>query len=120
MGRVEGQGLSGTARRFAFAMMLVLAAPGFLGAEAYAQSSRKAISKDAPSFPSDALDEGITSGSVKVRISVAADGSVSKVDILEANPKGVFDKAVQRTLSRWKYEPGAAETIETLISFKDR
>lgn len=87
---------------------------------AQAQSSRKAVSKEAPAFPSDALDEGISSGSVKVRLAVAADGSVTKVDILEANPKGVFDRAVTRTLARWKYEPGAAESIETLVTFKDR
>ena len=87
-------------------LLTVLATP------VHAQSARKAVSKEAPPFPSDALDEGITSGSVKARLSVAADGSVSKVDILEANPKGVFDKAVTRTLGRWKYEPGAAESID--------
>lgn len=91
-----------------------------LAPPAHAQGARKAVAREAPSFPSDALDEGITSGSVKVRLSVAADGSVTKVDILEANPKGVFEKAVTRTLMRWKYEPGAAETIDTLVTFKDR
>jgi protein TonB len=97
------------------ALLLMALAP-----TAHAQGARKAISKEAPAFPSDALDEGITSGSVKVRLSVGSDGSVSKVEILEANPKGVFEKAVTRTLMRWKYEPGAAETIDTLVSFKDR
>lgn len=110
----------GKGRWLVLALMAAVAFPALAVSDAHAQSSRKAISKDAPPFPSDALDEGITSGSVKVRLSVAADGSVSKVDILEANPKGIFDKAVMRTLTRWKYEPGAAETIETLISFKDR
>ncbi len=90
-----------------------------MSATTYAQSARKGISKDAPPFPSDALDEGVSSGSVKVRLSVAADGSVTKVDILESNPKDIFDRAVKRTLIRWKYEPGAAETIDTLVSFKD-
>lgn len=116
----NGRSLSGKARCLAIVLMATLAFPVLAMNHAHAQSSRKAISKDAPAFPSDALDEGITSGSVKVRLSVAADGSVSKVDILEATPKGVFDKAVMRTLARWKYEPGAAETIETLVSFKDR
>lgn len=91
-----------------------------LATPAHAQGARKAVSREAPAFPSDALDEGITSGSVKVRLSVGADGAVTKVDILEANPKGVFEKAVTRTLMRWKYEPGAAETIDTLVTFKER
>ncbi|MBV2235979.1 MAG: TonB family protein [Sterolibacterium sp.] len=96
------------------AALTVLAA-----APAHAQSARKVLTREAPSFPSDALDDGIDSGSVKVRLSVAADGSVSKVDIIEAKPKGYFEKSVQRALSRWKYEPGAAETIDTLVTFKD-
>jgi protein TonB len=95
---------------------LVMMAP----APAHAQSARKAVSREAPAFPSDALDDGVDSGSVKVRLSVAADGSVTNVDILEANPKGYFEKAVKRALVRWKYEPGAAETIDTLVTFKDR
>ncbi len=93
---------------------------GALAPASHAQSARKAVSKEAPAFPSDALDEGITSGSVKARLSVGADGSVTKVDILEANPKGVFEKSATRTLMRWKYEPGAAESIDILLTFKDR
>ncbi|WP_160329876.1 TonB family protein [Sterolibacterium denitrificans] len=89
-------------------------------APAHAQNARKAISREAPAFPSDALDDGVDSGSVKARLSVAADGSVTNVDILEANPKGYFEKAVKRALVRWKYEPGAAETIDALVTFKDR
>lgn len=81
--------------------------------------ARNVVSREAPTFPSDALDDGVDSGSVKVRLSVAADGSVTKVEILSADPKGYFEKAVTRALMRWKYEPGAAETIDTAVSFKN-
>lgn len=110
-------------QRVATAMALTVATAlllGLLAASAHAQGARKAVSKEAPAFPSDALDEGITGGSVKARLSVATDGSVTKVDILEANPKGVFEKSATRTLMRWKYEAGAAETIDILLTFKDR
>lgn len=81
--------------------------------------ARNVVSREAPAFPSDALDDGVDSGSVKARLSVAADGSVTKVDILSADPKGYFEKAVTRALSRWKYEPGAAENIDTVVTFKN-
>lgn len=89
--------------------------------EGHAQSARKPISKEAPVFPSEALDEGIDSGTVKVRIAVAGDGSVSGVEILDAQPKRIFDKSVTRAVMRWRYEPnGVAETIDAQLTFKSR
>lgn len=113
-----GQVGSGRMKRTVVVLAVALGVLSLAAPSAQA-SGRKAISKEAPAFPSDALDEGISSGTVKARLYVAADGSVTKVDILEANPKGVFEKAVTRTLTRWKYEAGAAETIDTQVTFKE-
>ncbi|WP_186453884.1 energy transducer TonB [Denitratisoma sp. DHT3] len=86
-----------------------------------AQSARKAISKEPPVFPSEALDEGIDSGSVKVRITIAGDGSVTGAEILDAQPKRIFDKAVTRAVMRWRYEPtGTTDTTEVQLTFKGR
>jgi protein TonB len=107
---------------FRLVMIAAFSAGGLalFSGHALAESTRKAISKEAPVYPSEALDEGINSGSVKVRLSIAADGTVTNVDILDAQPKGFFEKAVTRTLMRWKYEAGSAESIETQLTFKAR
>lgn len=89
--------------------------------QSMAQSARKAITKEAPVFPSEALDEGITGGSVKVRLSVAPDGSVTGAEIIEADPPRIFNKAVTRAVTRWKYEPtGTADTVDVQLTFKSR
>jgi protein TonB len=115
--------LSGQKRglRLMLSAVILLGLAATWSSQSHAQSARKAISKEAPAFPSDALDEGIDSGSVKVRISVAGDGSVTGVEILEAQPKRIFDKAVTRAVMRWKYEAtGTAETVDTQLTFKSR
>ena len=50
---------------------------------------------------------------------VAADGTVTGVEILQANPERVFDRAVTRALSQWKFEPtGAARTVDHEVEFR--
>lgn len=89
--------------------------------QSMAQSARKAIAKEAPVFPSEALDEGITSGSVKARLSVAPDGSVTGAEIIEADPPRIFNKAVTRAVTRWKYEAaGTTDTVDVQLTFKSR
>jgi protein TonB len=45
---------------------------------------------------------------VKARLSIDAAGRVTSVDVLDAQPRRVFERAVTRTLARWTFEPGAA------------
>ena len=35
-------------------------------------------------------------------------GSVTRVEVLDAKPRRVFDRAVVKTLSQWRFTPGAA------------
>lgn len=44
-------------------------------------------------------------GYVKVRVHVGKDGKPKKVEILEAQPPGVFERSVIRALKRWKFKP---------------
>lgn len=106
-------------RIIAAALVLGLSTLGI--PQSMAQSARKAITKEAPVFPSEALDEGINSGTVKARLSVAPDGSVTGVEITEADPPRVFNKAVTRAVTRWKYEAtGTADTLDVQLTFKTR
>lgn len=118
---VSATSARGAALRWMMSAALVVGLAVSWSTDSMAQSARKAISKEAPVFPSEALDEGIDSGSVKARITVAGDGSVTGVEILDAQPKRIFDKAVTRAVMRWRYEPtGTTDTVEVQLTFKGR
>lgn len=57
-----------------------------------------------PQYPRDAALEG-TEGWVKLKFTIEADGSVSNVEVLESEPRRVFDRNAQRALYRWKFKP---------------
>lgn len=57
-----------------------------------------------PRFPVAALRDGI-SGWVKLSFSIDESGAVTDVEVLQAEPRGVFDREAARALRRWKYQP---------------
>jgi TonB family protein len=74
-----------------------------------------------PDFPREASSAGIEEGIVKARMTLDASGSVARVEIVEARPRRVFDRAVIRALSQWRYNEGAAgRTVDMEIAFKSR
>lgn len=76
------------------------------------------VSKVDPEFPREAVQAGADKGTVKARMTVDGSGEVVRVEILEAQPRRVFDRAVIRTLSQWRFNPGAAgRTIEIDVNF---
>jgi TonB family protein len=77
------------------------------------------VSSEMPEFPRDALRQGIQEGRVVARITVDANGNVSNVAIVDAQPKRVFDRAVRDTLARWKFDAGAdGRTVDREVVFK--
>lgn len=79
----------------------------------------KILSRVNPDFPREAALAGVSSGTIKARMRVAADGSVTGVEIVQATPARVFDRAVTRALSQWKFEPtGAARTVDHEVEFR--
>jgi protein TonB len=76
------------------------------------------VSKVDPEFPREAVQAGADKGMVKARMTVDGSGEVVRVEILEAQPRRVFDRAVIRTLSQWRFNPGAAgRTVEIDVNF---
>lgn len=57
-----------------------------------------------PRFPVQALRDGI-SGWVKLSFSIDETGGVTDVQVVAAEPRGVFDREASRALRRWKYQP---------------
>jgi protein TonB len=72
-----------------------------------------------PDFPREAVKAGVGDGSVKARLTLDAAGAVTHVDIVEATPRRIFDRAVMSALSQWKYSEGAAgRQVDVEVGFK--
>lgn len=76
------------------------------------------VSKIDPEFPREAVQAGAEKGRVKARMTVSNTGEVVRVEILDANPRRVFDRAVVKTLALWKYNAGADNRqVEIEVAF---
>jgi periplasmic protein TonB len=65
----------------------------------------KLLSSVQPKFPIAAAREGLTQGTVTARMFIDTNGSISKVEIVNAQPKKFFDKEVIAAGLQWKYAP---------------
>jgi protein TonB len=74
-----------------------------------ALNERELVQAEAPEFPRAAERRGIE-GHVVVRYNVAPDGAVADVEVVEATPAGVFERAVMRALESWRYASAAEPT----------
>lgn len=63
-----------------------------------------------PIYPRNALMRGVE-GQVMVEFGLAADGSVQDLEVIRAEPAGVFDQAAIQAMHGWKYAlPDGAQT----------
>ncbi len=83
-----------------------------------AGATEKPVKGDPPEFPSEAARAGYDEGRVKVRLNVDASGEVSRVEVVDANPRRVFDRATVRALSQWRYAAGSARVVEMDLSYR--
>src|SRR5471032_143586 len=74
---------------------------------AYAAGDITPVSRVDPEFPREAIVAGADKGKVKARMTVDATGEVTRVEILDATPLRLFERVVIKTLSQWKFSPGA-------------
>ena len=69
-----------------------------------------------PKFPTQAIREGISSGSVTVKFTVDTDGSVLNPVVIDAKPRrGIFDDAALRAVRNWKFKPLPAPRDTSVI-----
>ena len=110
---MQKQQLGARLARFA----ALAACVGVLSSTAFAADATL-VSKVDPEFPREAVQAGADKGAVKARMTVEGSGEVVRVEILEAQPRRVFDRAVIKTLSQWRFNSGAAgRTVEIDINF---
>jgi TonB family protein len=79
-----------------------------------AADARKPVVSPNPEYPEIARRMNI-SGTVKVEIVIAADGSIKSAKVLGGHP--LLADAVQRALKKWKYAPAASDST-LLLDFK--
>ena len=91
---------------------------GFMSLPAFAAPDATVVTKVDPEFPREAIQAGADKGTVKARMTVDGTGEVVRVEILDAQPRRVFDRAVIKTLSQWRFNSGAnGRTVEIDINF---
>jgi protein TonB len=77
------------------------------------------VTREPVEFPREAVKAGVDKGEVKVMVTIDASGAVTDVQILEARPPRIFDRAVRSSMAKWKFNTGDANrSYETLIEFK--
>jgi protein TonB len=69
-----------------------------------AMSQLKRTTYVAPKYPRAAQRRN-TSGWVDLGFTVARDGSVQSIEIIESTPGTVFDEAATKAVSQWRFEP---------------
>jgi TonB family protein len=82
-------------------------------------AAARLVTRVDPEFPREATQAGAEHGSVKARLTIDAAGNVTQVEVVEAIPRRIFDRAVVRALSQWKYTEGpAARHVDVEVDFK--
>ena len=67
---------------------------------AFAGDQPRVVSKVEPEFPHEANRAGADKGTVRARVRLDGTGEVARVEVLQAVPRRLFDRAVIRTLSQ--------------------
>lgn len=77
-----------------------------------------------PKYPAEAARDGIE-GWVKLLFSIDVLGQVQNIEVIESEPKRIFDREATRALSKWKYKaqivagvPQAQDGMMVVLDFK--
>lgn len=62
------------------------------------------LSTPAPKYPSSALRRGV-GGTVQVRVTVATDGSVERLELAQTSGNRDLDRAALEAMRRWRFKP---------------
>ncbi len=77
-------------------------------------NERKIVKKVEAQYPSILKRRGI-GGTVRMKVSIHADGSVKDVEVLGGNP--ALADAAEKAVRQWKFAPGGESTITVAVTF---
>ncbi len=100
-----------------FAVVAVMAGTGWVGVRAQDSDNeivRRAKSKVSPVYPDLARKMNIT-GTVKVQVTVAPNGSVKDAKVIGGHP--VLASAALEAVKKWRFEPAPGESTG-VVDFK--
>jgi protein TonB len=103
---MKGMSMKTTGQIILAAAMTAMA---FAAAPAMAQDERERTEVQAPQYPRGAERRGVE-GYAVVEYTVSPEGVVENVSVVDADPEGVFDRAVVRAIEGWAYAPAADPT----------
>ena len=66
------------------------------------------ISQPAPRYPQEALRRN-AGGTVRVKVTVATDGSVDRLDVAESSGNRHLDRAAMEAVRRWRFQPAVRD-----------
>lgn len=66
------------------------------------------VSQPAPRYPREALRRNV-GGTVRVRVTVAIDGSVDRLELAESSGDRYLDRAAMEAVRRWRFQPAVRE-----------
>lgn len=72
-----------------------------------------------PYYPKDARRTR-REGWVELQFTVAADGSVTHAEVVDAQPKNVFDRAAVTAVERWTFSPGTRDGRPVAMRIRQR
>jgi protein TonB len=81
---------------------------GWSPGDAVAEGDVIPIVRIDPQWPRAALLDR-TEGWVKVEITILPDGTVGNVEVLESEPRGLFDSNTRRAVLNWKFKPAVVD-----------
>lgn len=86
--------------------------------ESISQGKPQRISTVNPAYPARALALHVE-GRVRVKFDVDNSGAVDNIEIVSAEPRGMFEREVRQAIKRWRYTPGRPVNGQTIsIVFK--
>jgi protein TonB len=72
-----------------------------------ANSNAEPIERVKPSFPQEAQLKGIE-GWVMLRFDITEEGRVENIQVVDANPRNLFEREARNAVKKWKYAPRLA------------
>ena len=105
-------------RTIAGVALLAAAFCAFPALAATDDASVRPLHRVDPEFPRFAFRSGVSRGLVSARVTLDAEGRVTTVEVLNAEPKRLFDQAVVDALSQWRYVEGRpGRRVDVEIAF---